>query len=460
MESKKRLSSNLAYWGSLAIGWLAFGLLLLPLLAVPRLLSGSPVITGDLVPAVPNLPPVWIQSIRGYVTIVVVAAYPLSLWAAAVWARRLRQRERYALSLFPIGLPVLVASPLLAIIAADQYREATAAAVIRDLVTDGSRAWVTASSDNEHNAWLATIDLSSSGEPREHSVTRLRRQGRWVFSEPRRDRWRIVGVTGKAVILDNLGDGISVLDLQSEEQIHLPNDHYRAAALAHPDLLLAVTFDGMIVYDLKTPRSKRIVARVPQRVSRADVEPQHVQVMKGRRALVVSQDRELWAFDFEYPSSPRRRGKWGSAASTGPHISGAELAAAGPLGLVLSDYAHLYVIDFSDPDHPAQVGRLTLPEPVHRLTASGTLAAMATLDEPARVLLVDLSQPRTPTLAARVIPPGRRFSSERTGFAGTNPAFSVAGTRMLLAAGNVLQVLDVSRPSSPRVVGELQLSGL
>jgi hypothetical protein len=456
MDSETRLPSNPIRSGTLWVLWLALGLLVLPLLVAPRQLSeSSATITGDDPElAVPNLPPTWMRSVRGYVATGVAIAYPLAWVAAVLWAYRLRRRERYALSLLPIGLPVLAVSPLLAILAADKYREATAAAVIRDLATDGSRAWVTASSDNERNAWLATIDLTTSGEPRESSVVPLEHLG-WVHAEPRRDRWKILGVAGKAAVLSDLGGGIFVLDLQSGKQIQMPNNLFDAAALAHPDLLLTVTFDGMVVSDLTAPLSRRVLARLPEDHL---VDPQRIQAMQGARALVVSIKNELWAYDFEDPAHPRRRGKWVSEPNS---WFGDELVAAGPLVLALTDYTLLHVIDFSDPDNPSEVGRLTLPEPVHRLTASGTVAAVAALDEPADVLLVDLSQPRTPTLAARVIPPLRRFpnSSGETGYAGTHPAFAIAGTRMLVAAGNVLEVLDVSNPSSPHTVGRVQLHG-
>lgn len=454
MENEVRLASNPVRWGTLCVAWLALGLLVLPLLAAPRLLSkSSATITGeDTELTVPNIPPAWMREVRGYVALGVVVAYPLGWLAAAAWTRRLRRRGRYAVSLLPIALPVLAASPLLAIMAADTYREAMAPAVIRGLATDGSRAWVTASSDNERNAWLATIDLTAPGEPRERGVVPLKHLG-WVHPEPRRERWKILGVTGRAVALSDLGGGIFVVDLRSGKQIQLNNRHFDAAILADPDLLLAVTFDGMVVYDLTTPRSQRVLARVPQDL----VDPQGVHATNGDRALVVSAKGELWAYDLDDPAHPRLRGKWEPGANQGV---GDEVATAGPLVLVLTNYTLLRVIDFSNPDNPSEVGRLTLPQPVHRLTASGAVAAVAMLDEPADVLLVDLSRPRNPTLAARVLPPLRRFSSsDGVGFAGTHPAFAVAGTRMLVAAGNVLEVLDVSNPSSPHTMGRVQLHG-
>jgi hypothetical protein len=119
--------------------------------------------------------------------------------------------------------------------------------------------------------------------------------------------------------------------------------------------------------------------------------------------------------------------------------------------------AHLRVIDVSDPHAPVEVGSLELPFPGDpQVEVEGGLAYVAA---GFALQVVDVSQPTTPVELALVALPAEPVA-----------AMAAANGRVYLGTGGVgprgvpvdasLQVIDVSNPQVPALLGSLPLAGV
>jgi hypothetical protein len=376
-------------------------------------------------------------AVRPYLLIVAVFAYPAAWTAAVLGTWWLRRRRRYAQSLLLTLLPLLAVSPLCVILWSTR-REPSGPVKARDLYVDGTRAWVTASTESDRRGWLATVDLANPCTPKEEHAVPLTHPGTTVTGSGLAS-WAILGLSEGAALLADPGEDIRVVDLESGQTLARPAEHITGGALRGRCLFVAA-WRGLTVYDVAQPSAARAVASA---ALRADA----VAAVSDSRGLVVvaplgTARSELRVFDVDEQAQLRQRGSWLYPART-RHVA---LAVVGDRAAVLVSDRTLRLIDFTDPDRPAEVGRLTLPADARRLAARGRIAAIAGLD-PRSVWLVDLSDPAHPVIVGGLGP----FDAE--------PALAFAGDRLLVAAGRVLTATDVSDPAAPRECGRVDLRG-
>jgi hypothetical protein len=130
------------------------------------------------------------------------------------------------------------------------------------------------------------------------------------------------------------------------------------------------------------------------------------------------------------------------------------VAATGDLLVAADRYKGVYTIDASNRFRPAVLGFLRIPDQTLRITVGGDYAyAVNGLSGlyPDGVVVVDISEPVTPTTVARIGVPT---------VAGVASAVALDGQYAYIAVGlDGLQVVDVSVPTNPRQVSRYDTPG-
>jgi hypothetical protein len=106
----------------------------------------------------------------------------------------------------------------------------------------------------------------------------------------------------------------------------------------------------------------------------------------------------------------------------------------------------LEVVDIGDPSHPRQVGGLSF-EALTGVAVSGSYAYCTSMDLPYRLDVVDVSVPESPSLVGSVIMPGIPCAVAVEGSHACVPVIGMPGFG--------LEVVDIVSPQNPRIVGSL-----
>jgi hypothetical protein len=229
--------------------------------------------------------------------------------------------------------------------------------------------------------------------------------------------------------------GLGIFDVSRPEAPTLVGSYRSTAAqdvfVRGSHAYLADLLEGLVILDVRDPARPRRVAEEPLDVQQNGGGGRRVFV-SGSLAYVADNFNGLVVVDVGDPASPRLVGEvvW-------PGLANGILVAGGHVYVVDAyDRGSLQVIDVSSPDRPQLVGRYE-----GRLSTDFSIAAgHAFVAGAGGLAILDLTDPRNP---------------QRIGFHPSLVEGVVVSDVYAYASGfsAELQVVDVSRPDSPRRVG-------
>lgn len=248
--------------------------------------------------------------------------------------------------------------------------------------------------------------------------------GRWWESSATNDvRIR----DGVAFVVDSYY-GLHTLDL------HAPGNPVLLAHLAMPGrprgivlsghvACIAADSAGVFTVDISDPEHPQTVGHVGQYAVAIDTD--------GRYLYTVARNQGMRVIDALDPAHP-------VLAAVCP-VPGwpSSVSVAGGMACVTNG-TDLYVIDLANPRDPQIRGRFDPPEHTRHVTCDGSWAYVCAGND--GLLVVDLSDPGAPVQVADL-----RFDGNTWGTA-------LHGSRLYVPTGG-LQVLDVSNPRHPQIVG-------
>lgn len=160
--------------------------------------------------------------------------------------------------------------------------------------------------------------------------------------------------------------------------------------------------------------------------------------VQGTRAVVTSQYEGVHVLDVTNPE-PVELGAYRGLDDT------LAAASAGQYAYVAIDYYGLAVLDISDPQNIALAALLAMPGAPHNrvdhIVVSGTHAYLDA--GTAGLQVVDISNPISPTIV---------------GSGGVVGTMAIAGTRLYAEGGPGMVIYDVTNPAAPAVIGTLPLT--
>jgi hypothetical protein len=187
-------------------------------------------------------------------------------------------------------------------------------------------------------------------------------------------------------------------------------------------------FPGLTVVDASNPSS-------PQQIAHIEVAGGIDLAISGSTLFTAALDAGLQVVDISNPSQPAVIGSW----TDGSGYQAYGVAAAGSVVYLAYAGSGLKVLDVSNPSTPTPIGSLGIPTRV--LTLSGSTLY---LQNGHRVVVVDVTDPTSPQEVGSILLSSLPIS------------MVASGTKLYVStefAG--LQVLDVSNPASPSVIGQL-----
>jgi hypothetical protein len=247
-------------------------------------------------------------------------------------------------------------------------------------------------------------------------------------------RWWEAGVTNDVSLEDGIvytadsGYGIHVVDLRT------PDAPLVLADLPIPGRPVAVVASGAFVYvaadsagvfavDISDPSDPQIVGHVGQLA--VDIE------YDGRYLYTVARDQGMRVIDAQDPEHLQVVAicpvpGWPTSVSVAKDLA------------AVTNGTDVYVIDITDPSQPFIRGRYDPPEHAFHVTFDGTWAYVCA--GWTGLLVINVSNPDAPLYETEL-----RFNGNTWGS-------TLDGTRLYLPAAG-LQVIDVSDPRNPQVVG-------
>ncbi|HYV20537.1 MAG TPA: hypothetical protein VFC25_16060 [Verrucomicrobiae bacterium] len=211
----------------------------------------------------------------------------------------------------------------------------------------------------------------------------------------------------------------------------------------------AMALDGTHAYVAGGAEGLRIVdvtdPAAPFEAARLDSRGMaHDVVVENGRALVADGAGGLRVIDVRDPAAPAEMGSWAPA--------GADLlsVAAGDGAVFATDTTRgLLVFDLADPARPALAAELPLADIASGLARDGSTLAVAA--GAAGLQLVNVSDPRHPrVIGSRTLPGNSAYFFD---------VAAAPGRAYVADLLNGLQILDTSRPAAPSLLGGVDLPG-
>ena len=182
---------------------------------------------------------------------------------------------------------------------------------------------------------------------------------------------------------------------------------------------------------------------VPERIYGFDVTAEHVYIAGGLAGLHI--------LDVSDAATPRLLA---THQTPGQAMS---VAAREPMALVVNLMSGLEVLDISDPSAPTVIVTQDTPGYQQNVTLAGSVAVV--VDQPSGVFLFELADPTAPT-SAGTLPPDRMPAGTLP--LGWMPAWTamLADGRLYVVNGSgLLEIVDISDPGGPRLLGSYDSPG-
>jgi hypothetical protein len=255
-----------------------------------------------------------------------------------------------------------------------------------------------------------------------------------------------VAVSGSVVYLGdrNFGGGLRVLDVSSPSQpveVTLLTSYAKSLAVSGNYLLAAGWSGGLEIYDITDPGSPAVagVHDPGGFIDRVTVANGLAYAAFDRNLPAASPDGRTYGLaivDFSTPSAPVEVGTLATA------LEPVGIAVAGTTAFLAIERQGLRVADVSTPSAPVEVGSLATPGVTAVATASGSYAYVGGYQgADVGMWVFDVADPAAPQPLVFLPFPSRPRQ------------IVVAGSHAYVAIGSSLQVVDVSVPAAPTVVG-------
>ena len=194
-------------------------------------------------------------------------------------------------------------------------------------------------------------------------------------------------------------------------------------------------YEGLLIFDLSEPTQPVQVGSVKLPGFPEDV------VVSGDYAYVSAQAEGLRIVDISDPTAPVEVGAY-------RHF-GVEVAIQEPYAYFITGRGGMVILDISDPTEPAKVGSFRVPDLTHDVVVHNNYAYLS-VSKPSGVsdfLILDISNPVEPRLISSLEVGARGDISVVNQFA------------YVVDMGPWLNIIDISNPSLPRVVGRYSFKG-
>lgn len=288
----------------------------------------------------------------------------------------------------------------------------------------------------------------------------------------------VVAVAGSHVYVSEYSEGLTIFDISTPTVMVPVGATYVTKGVRATGAVGAYTvatqWSGLWVYDTSDLSELTVVARLPS------ISAQAMEI-SGTVAYAASDGvyQELTLVDLSHPLAPVELGTYVRGTSIYPFEP--LIAPSGPTVYYSPGAGLVLVIDASDPHDPDSVNLIQVPGLQAMVAASGTLY----LADPDVVHIADLADPVTPVITHTLaisdvqdlaVAGDRLYTLTSAALhvwditAPLDPveaaAFAVGGTLLVIegpyatiASDQGVQIIDMSLPPLPIVVGELPLTG-
>jgi hypothetical protein len=243
-----------------------------------------------------------------------------------------------------------------------------------------------------------------------------------------------VTLSGHYAFLASGEKGLQVIDVSDPTSPQLAGG-YDTPGNAHDALVsgnhafVADGWEGLKVIDISDPTSPQLAGGYDRLLPALGI------AVDGDNAYVASEDTGLQVINISDPTSPQLVGSYDTPGKAcGVVVSGNHAFVADRVG-------GLQVIDISDSTSPQEVGRVETASLAKAVTMAGDHVYIA--EAGLGLEVVDVSAPASPQIVWGV-------NNQMGHFA---PSIAVDGDYAYFAAEGMLQVIDISDPTSPYVVG-------
>jgi len=165
--------------------------------------------------------------------------------------------------------------------------------------------------------------------------------------------------------------------------------------------------------------------------------------VSGNYAYVTNNDntQELQIIDISNPTSPSVVGTFdagGNGNGLGIYVVGSTVY----LGRDTTGGDTFVIVNVSNPTSPSLVGSIDLNQTGYEIVVSGNYAYVASSDNTQELKVIDIAVPSTPTLVGGL------------NLAGNTNAITIAiaNSTLLIGQGSSLRIVDISTPTSPSLI--------
>ena len=248
---------------------------------------------------------------------------------------------------------------------------------------------------------------------------------------------RGIALRGDHLYLADWLAGMEIIDIHDPTQPKLEGSYDTPGAawgvnVVGDNAYVLDWWGGFMVLNVKDPQHPVFAGRYHERGRVEQVAAQ------GNFLFTANGSGGLQVFDDKNPLNPT----WVTGVDTDHPAK--QIFLHNDVAFVGQDNGTVSLIDIKNPFQSYEIGALDLPAPAVAMAAKGDYAYFAVPEQ--GIVIADVSTPRWPKEIARFITPVTDMCLD-------------GDTLYVLTASSLLQRLDVSKPSHPRLLGQDALSG-
>jgi len=265
---------------------------------------------------------------------------------------------------------------------------------------------------------------------------------------------RSVAISETHAYVADGSSGLQVIDITNPASPQIVGsvdtpDYARSVAISNTHAYVADGDSGLQVIDITNPTSPQIVGSVdtPDDARGVAISETH--------AYVADDDSGLQVIDITNPTSPQIVGSVdtpGSARGVAISETHAYVAAG----------TSLQVIDITNTGNPQFVGSVGTPVTAYGVATSGTHAYVTydyveyenSNESISGLQVVDITNPLSPQTVSSVATPVGWTGPPHGGYGGAR-GVAISGTHAYVTSAYSLQVIDISDPESPTIMGSV-----